>query len=64
MKKDGNVECMYALYRQDDNGNVFLIQKNLSRSKATDLMKEYEARGHKQTCWVCRQLTDGKISEK
>lgn len=42
----------YKLYRQDDNGNIFIIQKNLSRKKAMQMMKELEARGHKQTYWI------------
>ncbi len=43
---------LFTLYRQDDNGNIFVIQKSLSREKAMQMMKELEARGHKQMYWI------------
>lgn len=50
--KEENKKVYYTLNRQDDNGNIFVIQKNLSREKAMQMMKELEARGHKQMYWI------------
>ncbi|MFA6302567.1 MAG: hypothetical protein WC627_05470 [Legionella sp.] len=41
--------------RMDNNGNVFTIEKNLTLSKARELVKLFEDRGHKQTYWVEEQ---------
>lgn len=41
--------------RMDNNGNVFTIETNLSSSKARELVKLFEDRGHKQTYWVEEQ---------
>lgn len=50
--KEEDKKVYYTLCRQDDNGNVFVIQKNLSREKAMQMMKELEDRGHKQMYWI------------
>ena len=42
----------FRVMRQDDNGNAFLVSSVSSRSEADALVREYEARGHKQTYWV------------
>jgi hypothetical protein len=42
----------FEVWRQDDNGNKFVVQKNLSREAADKLAKELENRGHKQVYWV------------
>jgi len=42
----------WIVYRIDDNGNVFAVQRNLSREEAECLVAEFEARGHKQMYWA------------
>jgi hypothetical protein len=42
----------WAVHRQDDNGNRFLVQARLSREEAERLVAELEARGHKQVYWA------------
>ncbi|WP_369824282.1 NUDIX domain-containing protein [Kitasatospora sp. Root187] len=42
----------YRVMRQDDNGNRFLVAKDLARPAAEALAAEFEARGHKQLYWV------------
>jgi hypothetical protein len=49
-----DAEPIWALYRIDDNGNVFLVRSGLTRSEANRLAAEFEARGHKQMYWVER----------
>jgi hypothetical protein len=39
----------WAVYRQDDNGHLFIVQTGLSRQDAERLVEELTARGHKQT---------------
>lgn len=39
---------LWIVYRQDDNGNDFVVQDNVSREEAERLVAEFEARGHKQ----------------
>jgi hypothetical protein len=45
-------EGTWAVHRQDDNGNRFVVQKGLSREQAERLVAEFEARGHKQVYWA------------
>ncbi|MEU1289502.1 SPOR domain-containing protein [Kitasatospora sp. NPDC005856] len=42
----------YRVMRQDDNGNRFLVARDLDRVEARRLAAEFEARGHKQMYWV------------
>ncbi|MFE6050193.1 SPOR domain-containing protein [Kitasatospora sp. NPDC056446] len=42
----------YRVMRQDDNGNRFLVAKDLDRAEALRRAAELEARGHKQLYWV------------
>ncbi|MFB7123970.1 SPOR domain-containing protein [Kitasatospora xanthocidica] len=42
----------HRVMRQDDNGNRFLVAKDLDRAEARRLAAEFEARGHKQLYWV------------
>ena len=44
----------WGLYRQDDNGNRFLIERRASRLDAELRAAEMEALGHKQMYWVAR----------
>jgi hypothetical protein len=45
-------EGTWAIHRQDDNGNRFVMQTGLSREEAERLVTEFEARGHKQVYWI------------
>lgn len=47
-----NTSENYEVWRQDDNGNKFVVADNLTRQAADDLAQELEARGHKQVYWV------------
>jgi len=42
----------WAVHRQDDNGNLFVVQEGLSREEALRLVEVFEARGHKQVYWA------------
>lgn len=42
----------WSVWRQDDNGNRFLVQSDLSRDAAQLVARDFEARGHKQTYWI------------
>jgi L-amino acid N-acyltransferase YncA len=43
---------MWTVYRQDDNGNRFVMEKHLSREEAEGVVAQFEARGHKQLYWA------------
>jgi hypothetical protein len=45
-------QCTWAVHRQDDNGNQFVVQTGLSREEAERLVAEFEAKRHKQMYWV------------
>jgi hypothetical protein len=47
-----DVAGSWAVHRQDDNGNRFVVRSGLGREEATRLAAELEARGHKQLYWV------------
>lgn len=42
----------WSLWRQDDNGNRFLMSSAHTRDEAERLAAEFEARAHKQIYWV------------
>ncbi len=44
----------WSLTRQDDNGNVFFIDRFSSRCEADAALAKFEALGHKQTYFVGR----------
>lgn len=46
---------LYQVWRQDDNGNQFVVESDLTREDAQKLAFELEARGHKQVYWVKEQ---------
>ncbi len=54
---DQNTTGQWAVWRVDDNGNVFLVRDNLPRTEAQCLVDEFTARGHKQTYW-CERVTN------
>ncbi|MEU8658979.1 hypothetical protein [Actinoplanes philippinensis] len=45
-------ESVWVVWRQDDNGNRFVVTKRASRAEAEEVAAEMEARGHKQLYWV------------
>ncbi len=50
----------WQLNRQDDHGNRYVIANFDSKEAASQMMAEYEAKGHKQTYWieeVCEPLS-------
>lgn len=44
----------WTLWRQDDNGNRFVIARFGAREAADAEQRRFEALGHKQTYWVER----------
>jgi hypothetical protein len=42
----------WEVWRQDDNGNRFLVSSGHTRDHAEEVAAEFEARGHKQWYWV------------
>jgi hypothetical protein len=46
------LEPVWSVWRQDDNGNVFLVQDGLTEADALRLVRDLESKGHKQTYWV------------
>jgi hypothetical protein len=40
------------VWRQDDNGNRFVISAGHARVEAEQLCASFEARGHKQLYWA------------
>ena len=45
----------WAVYRQDDNGNRYLVKSGLSEPEANALVAELESHGHKQLYWATRE---------
>jgi len=45
----------WCLLRLDDNGNRFVMRRQLTRAEAEALARDYQARGHKQTYWAERE---------
>jgi hypothetical protein len=42
----------WIVWRQDDNGNRFEVNRYESRTEADEVAATMEARGHKQIYWV------------
>jgi hypothetical protein len=49
----------WSVFRQDDNGNRFVVQEHISRDDAERLVEKFEARGHKQLYWADRDRETG-----
>ncbi|MEV4276363.1 hypothetical protein [Actinoplanes xinjiangensis] len=45
-------EAAWVVWRQDDNGNRFVVTTRAVRAEAEEVAAEMEARGHKQLYWV------------
>lgn len=56
---DGGKDLGWTVWRQDDNGNRFVVAHHSDRSAADSQAAEMEARGHKQTYWVARRGGEG-----
>ena len=42
----------WSVWRQDDNGNKYLMKANLTESEASRVVAHYERLGHKQHYWA------------
>jgi hypothetical protein len=42
----------WTVWRQDDNGNRFIVQRTLTYHEAKALVSELEAKAHKQFYWL------------
>ncbi|GGN72160.1 hypothetical protein GCM10010112_40150 [Actinoplanes lobatus] len=45
-------DIRWVVWRQDDNGNRFVVARFTDRAEAEELAAEMESRGHKQLYWV------------
>jgi len=52
MKEPDRSTTRWQLKRQDDHGNRYVIADFDSKEAASQMMAEYEAKGHKQTYWI------------
>jgi hypothetical protein len=53
----------WAVYRQDDHGNRFVVKSGLGRAQAEQLAREFESRGHKQMYLVERQRREPWVNK-
>ena len=51
---EGRKEGGFSVWRLDDNNNAFLVRDGLTEEEAQALVREYEARGHRQAYCVER----------
>jgi hypothetical protein len=49
-------EPIWSVWRQDDNGNVFMVKNGLTEIDALRLVREFERKGHKQIYWAKENL--------
>ena len=42
----------WTVWRQDDNGNRYVVSRHDTQAEAESVAAEMEARGHKQVYWV------------
>lgn len=52
---EGRKEGGFSVWRLDDNNNAFLVRDGLTEEEALALVREFEARGHRQSYWVERE---------
>lgn len=48
--------CRWSVWRQDDSGNRFLIEVNLTEAEAKSTVPDLEAREHKQVYWSAEEI--------
>jgi hypothetical protein len=51
-KPDSEDRPQWTVWRQDDNGNRYVVAHHVDRDAAEAQAAEMEAHGHKQTYWV------------
>lgn len=51
---------MWILYRQDDYGNIFVVERFQSEKEANDMREVFEQRAHKQTYFVLPSIREQK----
>jgi hypothetical protein len=51
-EETGDRPRRWVVWRQDDNGNRFEVNRYGSRAEADEVAATMEARGHKQIYWV------------
>lgn len=49
----------FELWRQDDNGNRFLVGSYPDRSAAEERLAELTRTPHRQTYWITEQADEG-----
>lgn len=49
----------WTVWRQDDSGNKDVVSAGHDRANAERIVREFEARGHKQTYWIERDRAGG-----
>ncbi len=42
----------HTVWRQDDHGNQFVVQRRLTRQEAEAVVRKFGAHGHKQLYWI------------
>lgn len=47
----------WRVWREDDNGNRFLVRDAMSEAAAHELVRHFEDLGHKQTYWAASVAT-------
>lgn len=59
--KTGVVESVrYEVWRQDDNGNRFLVSGGQTYDEASSVLAQFEALTHKQTYWIAVAAPAGR----
>jgi hypothetical protein len=48
----------WAVWRQDDHGNRYVVSSGHTRGEADRIARELEARGHKQMYWAAPARAD------
>jgi hypothetical protein len=48
----GAADATWTVWRQDDNGNRFVMAQHLGREQAQRMVADFEERGHKQVYWA------------
>jgi len=43
---------IWSVMRQDDNGNHFEVAHGLARTRAQEMVRQFEKSGHKQYYWI------------
>jgi hypothetical protein len=52
----------WRVCRQDDNGNRFVVIRNLPKAEAERVVQELEGRGHKQVYWLEPEAEETRCS--